>query len=63
MTSSAVFNVVVNGEGQHSVWPTTRPLPEGWRSTGFVGTRAECLDHIDLVWTDMRPVSARGEAR
>ena len=56
---SASMNVVVNDEEQYSVWPADRPLPPGWRSTGFTGERAACLAHIDTVWTDMRPRSVR----
>ncbi|MER5321154.1 MbtH family protein [Streptosporangium roseum] len=51
--------VVVNHEEQYSIWPTGRDLPDGWREEGVSGTRQECLDHIDQVWTDMRPLSAR----
>jgi MbtH protein len=50
---------VVNHEEQYSIWAHGRPLPNGWYATGFDGTRAECLAHIDEVWTDMRPLSAR----
>ncbi len=34
-------------------------MPAGWRETGFVGTKDECLAHVDEVWTDMRPLSLR----
>jgi uncharacterized protein YbdZ (MbtH family) len=34
-------------------------LPSGWRSEGFSGSKQDCLDHIDKVWTDMRPASLR----
>ncbi|MFC4531514.1 MbtH family protein [Sphaerisporangium dianthi] len=51
--------VVVNDEDQYSLWPLDRELPAGWRATGFTGGKQECLDHIDQVWTDMRPRSAR----
>jgi MbtH protein len=53
------YSVVVNGEGQYSIWETTRPRPHGWRDAGFEGTREECLAHIESVWTDMRPASVR----
>lgn len=53
------YSVVINGEEQYSIWPTEREIPAGWSSTGKVGTKAECLDHIELVWTDMRPLSLR----
>lgn len=54
-----VYSVVVNGEGQYSVWPAHRAVPLGWREDGFRGSHAECLAHIRQVWTDMRPVSLR----
>jgi MbtH protein len=56
------FQVVVNDEEQFSIWPTGRRLPPGWRATGPRGRKAECLRHIDEVWTDMRPLSLRRAA-
>jgi MbtH protein len=53
------FAVVVNDEGQYSIWDAGRDVPAGWRGTGVTGTRDECLAHIDRVWTDMRPLSLR----
>jgi MbtH protein len=51
--------VVRNNEDQYSVWPADRESPAGWADTGFHGSRADCLTHIDQVWTDMRPASLR----
>ncbi len=53
------YGVVVNDEGQYSLWPTHRPTPVGWQPEGFQGTREECLAHIRAVWADMRPLSLR----
>jgi MbtH protein len=53
------YLAVVNDEEQHSIWPESRPLPAGWRSAGVSGTKQQCLDHIEKVWTDMRPLSLR----
>ncbi|MFV0126205.1 MbtH family protein [Streptomyces sp. HMX112] len=53
------YQVVVNHEEQYSVWPTGRGVPDGWRSEGTTGTREECLDRIERVWVDMRPLSVR----
>jgi MbtH protein len=53
------FVVVVNHEEQYSVWFAGRELPVGWIATGTQGTRQECLDHIEQVWTDMTPLSVR----
>ena len=54
-----VYKVVLNDEEQYSIWPADRDNPAGWRDEGTRGTKAECLAHIDRVWTDMRPKSLR----
>lgn len=56
---SARFAVVLNHEEQYSVWPQEWDLPAGWRAEGYTGSKADCLAHIDEVWTDMRPLSVR----
>lgn len=53
------YFVVVNEEEQHSIWPAVKQVPAGWFATGFEGSRAECLAHIEQVWTDIRPRSLR----
>lgn len=53
------YLVVVNHEEQYSIWEDADPVPAGWRATGFTGTKDDCLDHIESVWTDMRPRSVR----
>ncbi|GAA2356667.1 MbtH protein [Catellatospora methionotrophica] len=53
------YAVVLNHEEQYSIWPADRELPAGWHGDGFTGRKAECLAHIDAVWTDMRPLSLR----
>ncbi len=53
------FSVVVNHEGQYSIWPSRRPVPAGWTETAVTGDREQCLAHIERVWTDMRPLSLR----
>ncbi|MFF9607551.1 MbtH family protein [Streptomyces sp. NPDC014684] len=54
-----VYHVVVNEEEQYSIWPIDKPVPAGWRTAGFEGAKQECLQHIETVWTDMRPRSLR----
>jgi MbtH protein len=53
------YKVVVNHEEQYSIWPEDRDNAPGWTDAGKAGTRAECLAHINAVWTDMRPLSLR----
>lgn len=54
-----LYKVLINHEGQYSIWPDDREHPLGWRDGGKSGSRQECLDYIDQVWTDMRPLSLR----
>jgi MbtH protein len=54
-----IYQVVVNHEEQYSIWPKERDTPAGWSAEGTTGSRQECLDHIDKIWTDMRPLSLR----
>jgi MbtH protein len=53
------FVVVVNDEEQYSIWPQGMEIPAGWRAEGTAGTKEECLDHVEQVWVDMRPLSLR----
>lgn len=57
--SDQLYVVVRNDEEQYSIWPRGRELPAGWHDTGFSGAKADCLSHVDTVWTDMRPKSLR----
>lgn len=56
---TTTYVVVVNHEEQYSIWPEGKDMPLGWRDAGKHGTKQECLDHIEEVWTDMRPLSLR----
>ncbi len=54
-----IYKVVLNHEEQYSIWPADRENALGWKDEGKSGTKQECLDHIKVVWTDMRPLSLR----
>jgi MbtH protein len=54
---SAEYYVLVNDEGQHSIWPTFAEIPAGWNSVHGAAGRQECLDYVTANWTDMRPRS------
>jgi len=51
------FYALVNDEGQYSLWPTFADVPSGWTVAHGPGSRQSALDHIEAVWTDMRPAS------
>jgi MbtH protein len=53
------YLVVLNDEEQYSLWPVSATVPAGWRAEGTTGSEKACLDRIDVVWTDMRPLGLR----
>ena len=54
-----VYKVVINQEEQYSIWPADRENAQGWRDVGKQGQKQECLDYINEVWKDMRPLRLR----
>ena len=56
------FVVLVNGAGQHSLWPVFAGVPAGWTvAFGGVGgaDRDSALRFVDENWNDLRPRSLR----
>lgn len=53
------YKVVVNEEGQYSIWDAESENPLGWKDDGRRGNKEECLNYIAQVWTDLRPLSLR----
>jgi MbtH protein len=51
------FLVLVNDEGQHSLWPVFADVPAGWISRFGPESRMNCLAYVEQNWTDMRPRS------
>ncbi|MDP9953952.1 MULTISPECIES: MbtH family protein [Streptomyces] len=51
------FLVLVNDEGQYSLWPAFAAVPEGWTVAHPEDTRQACLDYVEQNWTDLRPRS------
>jgi MbtH protein len=58
---AVLFRVVVNSEGQYSIWPLPLAIPYGWADVGWTGEQDDCLAYIENTWTDMRPVSIRAQ--
>jgi MbtH protein len=56
---TTIYKVVINHEEQYSIWPEDRENPLGWNDVGKSGSKKDCLDYIEEVWTDMRPLSLR----
>jgi MbtH protein len=60
---NTLYRVVVNHQGQYSIWRADDPIPLGWTDVGKTATKSECLDYLQRVWTDMAPFSARTRLR
>lgn len=59
--NDATYFVLINDEGQHSLWPTIIEVPAGWEIAHEAASRQECLDYVNSHWTDMRPLSLLAE--
>jgi MbtH protein len=57
-----VYEVVVNQEGQYSIWPVNKIVPNGWSTVGKQGQKESCLEFIGQAWIDMRPLSLQAPA-
>ena len=51
------YHVLVNEEGQHSLWPAFVEIPAGWTAVLSDSPRQPALDYVEENWTDMRPRS------
>lgn len=49
------FHVLVNDEGQYSLWPAFSRIPAGWSAARENADLQSCQDFIEAHWTDMRP--------
>ncbi|MGW3932008.1 MbtH family protein [Streptomyces microflavus] len=54
---NGTYLVLVNHEGQHSLWPSFAEVPAGWTVVHPEDTRQACLDYVEESWTDLRPKS------
>jgi len=57
-----LFDVVINAQGQYSLWLAGKPMASGWSEAGMRGERQVCLDYINEHWIDMRPRSLREQS-
>ncbi|MFF8602470.1 MbtH family protein [Streptomyces sp. NPDC015232] len=54
---NGTYLVLVNAEGQHSLWPAFAEVPAGWETALAETSRAEAVAYVNTHWTDMRPKS------
>lgn len=51
------YLVLVNDEGQHSLWSSFIEVSAGWNVAHGEASRGACLDYFNENWTGMRPAS------
>ncbi|MBB5939651.1 MbtH family protein [Streptomyces zagrosensis] len=56
-TENGTYLVLVNDEGQHSLWPEFADVPAGWKIAHPADTHQACIAYIEENWTDLRPRS------
>ncbi|MDN4601384.1 MbtH family protein [Paenibacillus sp. F6_3S_P_1C] len=56
------YLVLINEEGQYSLWPASLTVPSGWTLMLGKAKRRVCLDYIAEQWTELKPLSLCGEA-
>ncbi len=58
-TPDASYIVLINGEGQYSLWPEFLSIPPGWERVFGAANRQECLDYINMNWDNLMPNSTK----
>ncbi|BDG45616.1 MULTISPECIES: MbtH family protein [Parageobacillus] len=53
------YLVLINDEGQYSLWPASIAIPSGWNIAFAENTRSACLEYVNSHWTDMKPNSLK----
>ncbi|THB85438.1 MbtH family NRPS accessory protein [Pantoea allii] len=48
-----VFEVVLNDNGQFSIWDIKKETPCGWHKAGVRGSKEVCLSYIKNTWTNI----------
>jgi MbtH protein len=51
----SAYVVLVNGRGQHSLWPAFADVPAGWTVTHGADSRQACLDHVGALGASRDP--------
>ena len=60
--AETAWQVLRNHEGRYSLTPLHHGAPAGWQPQGEPASKADCLERIATLWTDMRPDSLKGDA-
>ncbi|MGN7893395.1 MbtH family protein [Bacillus sp. 22475] len=51
------YKVLINEEGQYSLWPAFLDVPIGWNVVYEEASRQSCLEYVEYNWKDLDPKS------
>ncbi len=51
------YKVLMNEEGQYSLWPAFLDVPIGWNVAHEEASRQVCLQYVETNWKDLNPKS------
>jgi len=54
-----LYLVLINSEGQYSLWPDFLKIPDGWEKLFGAEERQACLDYISSRWDNLMPNSLK----
>ena len=57
------YRILVNGDGQYSLWPIFRDVPASWSIIGPTGERESCLEWIGANWMERSLTSDHGRSK
>ncbi|HDR7447078.1 MULTISPECIES: MbtH family protein [Bacillus] len=49
------YKVLMNEEGQYSLWPAFLDVPIGWNVVHEEASRQVCLEYVEVKWNDLEP--------
>ncbi len=49
---NGIYHVLINDEGQYSLWPSFIDVPDGWTIVRKSDSRAACLEFINRNWSE-----------
>ncbi len=47
------YKVLINEEGQYSLWPAFLDVPIGWNIVYEEASRQSCLEYVEYNWKDL----------
>lgn len=56
LSPAPTYEIVVNDAREYAIWPSQRPLPEGWRHSGKAGPRDELTSYLRSVFAPVVPL-------